>query len=75
MAVVQCRTSDPDARERLRADIAGCLRLRHGIETEVVLAPPHSLPKTSSGKLSRSKAKAMYQAGQFSPQAAAAVTA
>ena len=75
VAVVQCRTSDPDARERLRADIAGCLRLRHGIETEVVLAPPHSLPKTSSGKLSRSKAKAMYQAGQFSPQAAAAVTA
>ena len=71
IALVQCRTSDPEARDRLRADIAGCLRLRHGIETEVVLAPPHSLPKTSSGKLSRSKAKAMYQAGQFSPQAAA----
>jgi fatty-acyl-CoA synthase len=74
VALVQCRTSDPDAREKLRTEIAGCLRLRHGVETEVVLAPPHSLPKTSSGKLSRSRAKAMYQAGAF-PKDVAAVTA
>ena len=65
VALVQCRTSDPEARDKLRADVAGCLRLRHGVETEVVLAPAHSLPKTSSGKLSRSRAKAMYQAGAF----------
>jgi fatty-acyl-CoA synthase len=71
VALVQCRTSDPDAREKLRTDIAGCLRLRHGVDTEVVLAPPHSLPKTSSGKLSRSRAKAMYQAGAFSKDVAA----
>ena len=70
VALVQCRTSDAEARERLRADIAGYLRLRHGVETEVVLAPPHSLPRTSSGKLSRSRAKAMYQAGQFATDAA-----
>jgi fatty-acyl-CoA synthase len=71
VVLVQCRTSDPEAREKLRADIAGCLRLRHGVETEVVLAPPHSLPKTSSGKLSRSRAKAMFQAGHFSADVAA----
>jgi fatty-acyl-CoA synthase len=71
VALVQCRTSDPEAREKLRTDIAGCLRLRHGVETEVVLAPPHSLPKTSSGKLSRSRAKAMYQSGAFSKDVAA----
>jgi fatty-acyl-CoA synthase len=65
VALVQCRVSDPEARERLRGHIAGVLRLRHGLETEVVLAPPHSLPKTSSGKLSRSKAKALYQSGAF----------
>jgi fatty-acyl-CoA synthase len=74
VALVQCRTSDPQAREKLRTDIAGCLRMRHGVETEVVLAPPHSLPKTSSGKLSRSRAKAMYQSGAF-PKDVAAVTA
>jgi fatty-acyl-CoA synthase len=71
VALVQCRTSDPEAREKLRADIAGCLRLRHGVETEVVLAPPHSLPKTSSGKLSRSRAKALYQSGAFHKDVAA----
>ena len=71
VALVQCRTSDPEARDRLRGDINGCLRLRHGVETEVVLVPAHSLPRTSSGKLSRSRAKAMYQAGQFGADAAA----
>jgi fatty-acyl-CoA synthase len=71
VALVQCRMSDPDAREKLRADIAGCLRLRHGVETAVVLTAPHALPKTSSGKLSRTRAKAMYQAGAFTKDAAA----
>jgi fatty-acyl-CoA synthase len=71
VALVQCRTSDPDARARLREHIAGALRLRHGLETEVVLAPPHSLPKTSSGKLSRSRARALYQSGVFAPDPAA----
>jgi fatty-acyl-CoA synthase len=71
VALVQCRTSDPEARGRLRDDISGCLRLRHGVETEVVLVPAHALPRTSSGKLSRSRAKAMYQAGQFTTDAAA----
>ncbi len=64
--LVQCRISDPEARARLRDAVAGVLRLRHGLETEVVLVPPHALPKTSSGKLSRSRAKAMHQAGAFS---------
>jgi len=29
----------------------------------VVLTAPHSLPQTSSGKLSRSRAKALYLSG------------
>jgi fatty-acyl-CoA synthase len=70
IALVQCRTSDPDARNSLAAEVAGSLSLRHGIEVQVVLVPPHSLPRTSSGKLSRSRAKALYQAGAFSKDAA-----
>jgi fatty-acyl-CoA synthase len=35
------------------------------LETRVVLVPPHSLPQTSSGKLSRSRARAMYLEGAF----------
>ena len=71
VALVQCRTSDPEIRDQLRDSISGCLRMRHGVETAVVLVPAHSLPRTSSGKLSRTRAKAMYQAGQFTSDAAA----
>ncbi len=70
VVLVQCRASDPETRQRLRDDIAGCLRSRHGVETEVVLVSPHALPRTSSGKLSRSRAKAMFQAGAFTTDAA-----
>ncbi len=70
VAVVQCRTSDPSARDGISTEVAGCLRVRHGIEAEVVLAPAHALPRTSSGKLSRSRAKAMFQAGAFKPDPA-----
>ena len=70
VAVVQCRTSDPSARDGISTEVAGCLRARHGIEAEVVLAPAHALPRTSSGKLSRSRAKAMFQAGAFKPDTA-----
>ncbi len=39
--------------------------------TRVVPVPPHSLPLTSSGKLSRSRARAMYLEGAFEPRPAA----
>jgi fatty-acyl-CoA synthase len=63
VALVQCRTRDPAAREALRASAAGLMRARHGLEVNVVLTPPHSLPQTSSGKLSRSRAKTLYLSG------------
>ena len=45
-------------------------RVRHSIEAKVQLVGSHALPQTSSGKLSRSKAKASYIAGAFTPEAA-----
>jgi len=65
VALVQCRVSDPVARETLTCDVASVLRARHGLEVHVVLTPPHSLPQTSSGKLSRSRARTLYLAGAF----------
>ena len=55
----------PDAatREHLIAEIAGALRARHGLEARVVLVAPGSLPHTSSGKLSRTLARTLYQRG------------
>lgn len=65
VALVQCRTTEPAAREKLIHDMARFFRGRHGLETRIVLVPPRSLPQTSSGKLSRSRARTMYLQGGF----------
>jgi fatty-acyl-CoA synthase len=65
VALVQCRTREPDKRAELRAGVATILRATHGLEIDVVLVPPHSLPQTSSGKLSRSRARTLYLEGAF----------
>ncbi|MGP8026848.1 MAG: fatty acyl-AMP ligase [Acidocella sp.] len=67
VVLVQCRTTDMAAREALIHEITKFFRGRHGLETRVVLVPPRSLPQTSSGKLSRSRARAMYLEGAFQP--------
>jgi fatty-acyl-CoA synthase len=67
VTLVQCRTPDPDQRGALAIQISNVFRGRYGLESKIVLVAPHSLPQTSSGKLSRSRARAMYLAGAFSP--------
>lgn len=64
-ALVHCRLRKPEERAKFQAEITGLLRTRHGVEADVILVPPHSLPKTSSGKLSRAKARAQFRAGDF----------
>jgi fatty-acyl-CoA synthase len=68
VVLVQMRSSDPALREALRADVERVLRLRHSVEPEVRLVGAHALPQTSSGKLSRSKARAAYLTGAFDMQ-------
>jgi fatty-acyl-CoA synthase len=58
--LVQCRTSDETARENLRQAVAETVRVAAGINCTVVLAPHNSLPQTSSGKLSRARARQLY---------------
>ncbi|GAN80440.1 fatty acyl-AMP ligase [Acidocella aminolytica] len=71
VVLVQCRVTDPAAREALALELTRFFRGRQGLETRVVLVPPHSLPQTSSGKLSRSRARMMYLDGAFLPRATA----
>ena len=66
VALVQCRAGQPAERAVLATEIGNIFRARYGVETRVVLVPPRSLPQTSSGKLSRSRARAIYLAGGFS---------
>ena len=60
VVVVQCRERDQQSRihliERIRSDVAREL----GIDCLVELVPAHTLPRTSSGKLSRSRARSDY---------------
>lgn len=68
VALIQCRATDPDARESLRSEAANLFRRLHGVDVSVVLVPPHALPQTSSGKLTRAKARTMFLSGAFAPQ-------
>jgi 1-acyl-sn-glycerol-3-phosphate acyltransferase len=72
VVLAETREVAPAARAKLEAaahqvvtDIAGTP------PDEIVLAPPHSVPKTSSGKIRRSAAKELYTGGRIgAPQAA-----
>ncbi len=65
--LVHCRVSDPEERIKLRDQIADKVRGVTGMSCVVELVPPRTLPRTSSGKLSRAKAKRLYLAGEIQP--------
>ena len=63
--LVQCRQRDVSAIEELRKTVTAQISRTVGIETQVVMVSPKSLPFTSSGKLSRAGARAMYLNGEI----------
>lgn len=65
--LVHCRVSDPVARVELRDLIRDKVRSITGMNCIVELVPPRTLPRTSSGKLSRAKAKKLYLSGEIEP--------
>ncbi|QJB70122.1 fatty acyl-AMP ligase [Parasphingorhabdus halotolerans] len=70
--LVQCRTSDEIERLRLRNEIREKVRSITGMNCVIELVPPRTLPRTSSGKLSRAKARNLYLSGDIQPYAIAA---
>jgi fatty-acyl-CoA synthase len=65
--LVQCRTTDPEARGALIRAVQGVVQRTAAIECKVKLIEPKGLPQTSSGKLSRSRAKTNYMTGVYGP--------
>jgi fatty-acyl-CoA synthase len=65
--LVHCRISGNEERGRLRDEIRERVRAITGITPVVELVPPRTLPRTSSGKLSRTKARNLYLSGEIIP--------
>lgn len=61
--LVQCRLRDEAERADLAEVIKTQIRKATGVSCKVALIPPRTLPRTSSGKLSRAKARAQFLSG------------
>jgi fatty-acyl-CoA synthase len=70
--LVQCRTTDIAERALLHAIIREKVRSITGMNCVIELVPPRTLPRTSSGKLSRAKARSQYLSGEIQPYLLAA---
>jgi fatty-acyl-CoA synthase len=65
IVVAETRERSAAAREKLAADITEQVARAVGVPPDAVLAvPPHSIPKTSSGKLRRDRTKQLFLAGK-----------
>ncbi len=65
MILAQCRISGDGERMLLTDSLKKQIQSETGINCMIELVPPKSLPRTSSGKLSRTKARNEYLAGNL----------
>lgn len=65
--LVQARTTDPEKQAELIKQVYTAVKTNTGVDARVVLIPQRSLPYTTSGKLSRAKAKKAYLSGEIKP--------
>ena len=65
VTIAECRLRNPTDRHDLERKVMAAIQSAVGVPSCVVLAPPHSLIRTSSGKLSRTKVKTQYLSGAF----------
>jgi len=65
VVLVQCRSRKRADQEELRRQVAAAVHHALGVECDVVLVARRALPVTSSGKLARARARALYLAGEM----------
>jgi fatty-acyl-CoA synthase len=74
VVVAERRGMSAEALAELHREVARTIQTAAGAPATVILAKPHSMVLTSSGKLSRAKVKQKYLAGEFDADAAEAAT-
>ncbi|WP_449104064.1 fatty acyl-AMP ligase [Pseudomonas veronii] len=57
---VQCRILSPEKRQRLAHTLFSKIRSEFGVSPTIDLVPPHSIPRTSSGKPARAEARRRF---------------
>jgi fatty-acyl-CoA synthase len=72
VVVAERRGMSADALEAVTREIARTIQAAAGAPATIIMAKPHSMVMTSSGKLSRAKVKQKYLAGEFDEPASAA---
>jgi acyl carrier protein len=71
VVLAETRERDEAALERLREAVQGkAVDLLGAPADDVVLAPPHAVPKTSSGKIRRAASRELYEQGRIGAHAA-----
>ncbi|MFL5350899.1 MAG: AMP-binding protein [Hyalangium sp.] len=73
---LESRLEEPERRTRLADQVAAEVRAAHGLNLrEVLVLPPYTIPKTTSGKVQRALTRQRYETGQLSRPAAAQLLA
>jgi len=67
VVLVHCKKKDPQEQIQLQENIREVISKETSLQCEVLLIPPRSLPLTSSGKLTRAKARQMFLSGEIKP--------
>lgn len=57
---IQCRVNSEERRDQIIHMLTSRIQSEFGVTVEVKLLPPHSIPRTSSGKPARAEAKKRY---------------
>jgi len=62
---IQCRVTSEERREQIIHTLSGRIQSEFGVVADIVLLPPHSIPRTSSGKPARAEARKRYLLESF----------
>ncbi len=65
---IQCRVNSQERREQIVHSLTARIQSEFGIAVDIELLPPHSIPRTSSGKPARAEAKKRYLSALIGPQ-------